>query len=397
MAKHKNYFNIIVAIITGILICLLFFLMNRDIFRKSGPEVVYSSGTFSEGETLYGLLSEEGIARIESAGVDSALNPMFKTKNIRQDKKYELFKSTFGTVYEFNYYNSPTEYFNVKKSTAEKFLCDKMVLPAEKVLKKVKGEIEKTLYESMSEEGVSGETIMTISDIFAWQIDFFNDPRPGDKFSVVYNQFRYKGDFLQDGDVIAAVYDGSYAGRYTAIYFQSADGKIKGYFTPEGGSLRKMFLKAPLNYRRISSYFTYGRFHPILRYFRPHLGIDYAAPAGTPVSSIGEGTVTFAGWNDGFGKFVKIRHNSVYTTTYGHLSKITARLGARVHQGDVIGKVGSTGLSTGPHLDFRINRNGRPVNFLKLQFMPAASIPKKYIAEFDTVKNRALALLEGRE
>jgi len=396
MPSKKNYLNIFISLAIIFFICLMLYFFNAGVFRKSGAAVLLSSGTFSEGETLYGLFSKEGIGKTDAAEFERcAAASQFKTKKIKQDKKYELFKSTFGTIFEFNYYDSPTEYFNIKKSTAGKFVCEKMILPAEKVLRAVGGRIEKTLYGSLSEQGVSGETIMAITDIFAWQVDFFNDPRTGDRFRVVYNRYKYKNDFLQDGDVVAADYDGANTGKYTAIYFQSADGKIKGYFTPEGGSLRKIFLKAPLSYRRISSYFSYGRFHPILRYFRPHLGIDYAAPRGTPVSSIGDGTVIFAGWSGGFGRLVKVRHNAVYTTSYGHLNKITVKRGQRVGQGKVIGTVGSTGLSTGPHLDFRINRAGRPVNFMKLQLMPAANITGKYITEFNSAKDRALSLLNG--
>jgi len=181
------------------------------------------------------------------------------------------------------------------------------------------------------------------------------------------------------------------------VYFESSDGKIKGFFAPSGNSMRKMFLKAPLNYRRISSHFSYGRVHPILRYVRPHLGIDYAANIGTPVSAIGDGIVIYAGWKGDYGKMIKIKHNASYTSLYGHLSAISKGIkrGAVVKQGQVIGKVGSTGLSTGPHLDFRITQNGKYVNFLKINMPFAENIPKKYKQEFNTVSEQYLKLLDS--
>ena len=388
--QNKQYY--IVSITIVFLICGMIVWNNKNILFKTKPVIIYSSGTFKSGDSLLKLFGEEKIDKNDAVGIFASLNSKYNVRYIKPRRKYEFYKSTFGTVFQFNYWDSPTEYFNVAKSTTNNFVCRNVVLPVEKVLTVIKCKIESTLYEALLKEGVPSEIIMSVSDIFAWQIDFFNDLRKGDKFKIVYNQFKYKDNIIKDGEILAAKYNGSFTGEHTSIYFKSKNSKISGYFSPNGDSLRKMFLRAPLNFRRISSYFSHKRFHPILRYNRPHLGIDYAAPTGTPISSIGDGIVKFAGWNDGYGKFIKIRHNSIYTSTYGHLSKIAKGIsvGKKVKQGQVIGYVGTTGLSTGPHLDFRITRNGRFVDYLKIKTSSANKIPKEYNDEFQNVKEQVL-------
>ncbi|HDD35543.1 MAG TPA: M23 family metallopeptidase, partial [Candidatus Desulfofervidus auxilii] len=170
---------------------------------------------------------------------------------------------------------------------------------------------------------------------------------------------------------------------FEAYYFKTPDGRAE-YYDAEGKPLRKAFLKAPLRYKRISSYFSYHRLHPILGIIRPHLGIDYAAPIGTPVETVADGRIVYMGWKGGFGKFIKIRHTHRYVSTYGHLSRFAKglKIGSYVKQGQVIGYVGSTGLSTGPHLDFRFLVDNRYINYLKFKSPPVKSLPSKYLAQF---------------
>ena len=193
-------------------------------------------------------------------------------------------------------------------------------------------------------------------------------------------------------------YEGELLSKHEAVLFEDPSGNID-YYTKEGKSLRKAFLRAPLNYKYISSYFSNNRFHPILRIWRPHLAIDYAAPSGTPVSTIGDGTVIYKGWNVGYGNYIKIRHPNNYETGYGHLSRFASGLknGQKVKQGEIIGYVGATGLATGPHLDFSISENGKRVDFLKLKLPAASSINPQYITQFNEVKNKLLSALENRE
>jgi len=299
-------------------------------------------------------------------------------------------------VSQFNYWTSAIDYYAIQKSTDGKLSIDAYAVPSSLEYKTFSGTVETSLYEAMVKTVNSPELTMKFADIFSWQIDFFTDLRQGDSFKLVYEVYKYKNGVKKDGNIIAARFNGKQVGLHEAVYFASADKKFSDYYSPDGGSLKKIFLRAPLNFRRISSFFSLRRFHPILRYFRPHLGIDYSAASGTPVVSIGDGTVSFAGRKGGFGKLVIIRHNSTFTTMYGHLSRFGKRVssGSRVNQGQVIGYVGATGLATGPHLDFRISKNGSFVNFLKLKFPPAANIPREYAEEFSSAKAKAFELLD---
>ncbi|MDI6704100.1 MAG: M23 family metallopeptidase, partial [bacterium] len=222
------------------------------------------------------------------------------------------------------------------------------------------------------------------------------DVRPKDTFKLIWEIYKKDGKKVMDGRILAAQYNRRNCNNYTAIFFKDPK-QHADYYTLNGKSLRRKFLRSPLNYRRISSYFSYRRFHPILKVYRPHLGIDYAAPIGTPVVAVGDGEVVYQGWNGGYGRFIKIRHDHSFYTTYGHLSCYAkgVRRGKRVRQGEVIGYVGSTGLSTGPHLDFRVIRDGRFVNFLRLNISSARSVDPRYVKEFEEVKKRRIDQLNS--
>ncbi|MFH2071129.1 MAG: peptidoglycan DD-metalloendopeptidase family protein [Elusimicrobiota bacterium] len=392
--------NIYVAAGTTILLVIAIFLANKSIFltvRK--PMVVISSGTFQSGDVLYSILSGMNFTNSDISAVINSLNQKHSVRRLNPGQLYEIHHSTFGTIFQFNYWHSSVKYFCVRKSTTGIFYCEEQFVPSTKTTATVEGTINTTLYDAMIEKGVSLEIIMTLADMFQWQIDFYNDPRVGDTFKVVYEQYKYENDFIKNGEILAARYNGKSTGEVTGVFFESSDGKISGHYAPDGGSLRKIFLKAPLNFRRISSYFSHKRFHPILRYYRPHKGIDYAAPHGTPIVSIGDGVVTFRGWKGQNGKLVVIKHNATYTSSYAHLSSFAPgiKTGKRVKQGEFVGRVGSTGLSTGPHLDFRIKKNGAFVNFLKLRFPPSESVPRKYQDEFTQKKDELLKILENND
>lgn len=211
-----------------------------------------------------------------------------------------------------------------------------------------------------------------VSDIFAWVIDFNTETREGDSVILLCEKKFIDGEFFDYGNILYVLYKGKYTGEKEAFYFKER------YYDSTGSSLDKYFLKSPLPYGRISSRFTKKRFHPILRIIRPHHGIDYAAPSGTPVYAVGEGRVIFAGWKKGYGYFVSISHKNGYVTGYGHLKSIRngIKKGRWVEEGEIIGYVGSTGLSTGPHLHFEIKKNGRFLNFLEMR--PPS---KKYLSE----------------
>lgn len=245
-------------------------------------------------------------------------------------------------------------------------------------------EIESSLWQAIDNQGLNINLALDLSDIFAWTVDFFG-LQENDVFRVYYSE--------QYVDSVSIGIDTIYAASFTrdtttcyAIYY--ANDEVDGYWELNGDNVQKAFLKAPLKFSRISSGFSYARRHPVHKTVRPHTGVDYAAPSGMPVMTIGDGVVVERGYKGGGGNTVKIRHNSTYTSAYLHLSRFAKNIsvGTQVKQGQVIGYVGSTGTSTGPHLDFRIWRQGKPINPLKLESPPTEPISQQYMAEFDSVK-----------
>ncbi len=248
---------------------------------------------------------------------------------------------------------------------------------------KVEVEIKSSLWKDMADAGSEANLILELSDIYAWTIDFFGI-QPGDSCKVIYEKLYIDDDTVSFGigDVLAAYFKSGGESKYAFRFTQ--DGR-KEYFDENGDNLRKAFLKAPLNYRRISSKFSNGRMHPVYHVVRPHHGVDYAAPIGTPVQSIGDGTVIAKGWDKkGGGNYIKIKHNSTYTTTYMHLKGFAKGVskGAKVKQGQTIGYVGSTGASTGPHLDFRLQKNGTYIDPLKFKSPSAEPVKQENMEVF---------------
>ena len=244
--------------------------------------------------------------------------------------------------------------------------------------------INNSLYGAGVTAGIDPKVVMELTDIFAWDVDFSTDIRKGDKFSVLYESIDIEDsdDKALTGRVLGVAIENG-GKSYSAIYYKDKDGR-GGYYDEEGKSLERALLKSPLRYSRISSYFSKKRYHPILKKYRAHHGIDYAAPTGTPIEASGDGKVAFAGWKSGYGKYIIIRHNEKYTTAYGHLSRISkgVKKGARVAQGQVIGKVGSTGISTGPHLHYEVKVRGKLVNPLKIKSEPRRSVPREDMPQF---------------
>jgi murein DD-endopeptidase MepM/ murein hydrolase activator NlpD len=255
--------------------------------------------------------------------------------------------------------------------------------------------IDSSLFEAGRDAGMSAETIMTLAnEIFGWDIDFALDIRDGDEFSVLYEQKFQDGGYVRDGRVLAAEFVNQ-GKTHRAVWFESADGGVSGYFTPDGQGMRKAFLRAPLDFTRISSKFNPQRRHPLSGRIRAHKGVDYAAPTGTPIWAAGDGRVQLAGRKGGYGNAVIIDHGRGITTLYGHMSRFnkSARSGRPVKQGQIIGYVGSTGASTGPHLHYEYRIKGVHKNPATLP-LPRTEIPAQYKAEFGAKAEVALARLE---
>lgn len=253
------------------------------------------------------------------------------------------------------------------------------------VEKAIAGFIERSLFESILAAGGTPQLVNHFADIYAWRLNL-SRLQPGDHFRLIYEEKQVNGNVIGFGKIKAAYFEHEGKPLY-AIAFEQ-DGQKTGYFDQDGKSLKKAFLREPLEYTRISSRYTMNRFHPVQKRNKPHLGTDFAAPRGTPIRSVGEGTVLEAAYTSGNGYYVKIKHNSTYTTQYLHMSKFAKgiRKGSRVHQGQTIGFVGSTGLATGPHLCYRFWKNGKQVDALKVDLPTANPIDKKYMTAFEEIK-----------
>ena len=246
----------------------------------------------------------------------------------------------------------------------------------------IEGTIESSLWNAVAATGGDQNITMELSDIYQWTVDFFGI-QPGDAFKVVYENIYIKDECIGMGKILASYLNNAGSEHYAYYFEQNGKGE---YFDKEGANLRKAFLKAPLNYRRISSTFSNARKHPVTKVVRPHHGVDYAAPTGTPVVTIGDGTVIEKGWDKkGGGNYIKIKHNSTYTTTYMHLNGFAKGIqkGSKVKQGQLIGYVGSTGMSTGPHLDFRLNKNGKYINPLTFESPSSEPVSEANKAAFE--------------
>ncbi len=294
-------------------------------------------------------------------------------------------------------YRNAGNLLTVERS-GEGFTVAERAAPLERRVLMKSGEIRSSLFAATDAAGLPDGIATQLADIFSTDVDFHRDLRRGDRFAVVYEMFYDEGEPARPGRVLAAEFVNQ-GKSYQAVYFQYAEGS-GGYYTPDGSNIRKAFLRSPLEFSRISSGFTNARLHPVLQQWRPHKGIDYAAPAGTPVKATGDGVVEFAGRRSGLGNLVVLRHQSRYTTWYAHLSGFAKglRKGMRVAQGDVIAYVGATGLVTGPHLHYEFRVNDVQQNPLRMVLPSAPPIAPGQKPTFETATAplvRQLALLRG--
>jgi murein DD-endopeptidase MepM/ murein hydrolase activator NlpD len=338
--------------------------------------------------SLFQSLVEKGVSPRWIDLILSELRPFINFRKIR-DASYRLVSDENGDLVKFIYEAGPTEIYEIEKG-ARGYVTQKKQVPLDTTLAKVVGEVRFSLFEAMDAAGEQDLLTLTFAEILAWEIDFYKDVREKDRFKVIVEKL-YKGDqFIQYGTIHAL----EYQGEEKVIRGFEYEG---AYYDEKGLSLRKSFLKAPLRFNRISSRFSRARRHPILGGLRPHYGVDYAAPIGTPVWAVADGTVISCGWDAGFGKQVTLRHMNGYQTLYGHLSRYGPgiRKGAKVNQKQVIGYVGSTGLSTGPHLDYRLIKNGHPKNPVKESFPPGEPIGAAAVDRFQKRRDDMIARLNG--
>lgn len=352
-------------------------------------------GSIQRNQTLADLLLPHQIPYQTITNIANVPEDVFNVRKIRAGNKYRIYRKldSLSTVKYFIYEKDPVNYvvFDLQDSV--------FVVKGEKEVtvqeNAITGTIYSSLYQTLDELDVSPELALKLADVFAWQINFYGI-QAGDYFKVVYEEEYIGNDLIGIGRIKTSLFNHRGENFYAFYYSQ---GDEVDYFDENGNSLRKAFLKAPLKFSRISSGYSRSRLHPVLKIRRPHLGVDYAAPRGTPVQAIGDGVVMYAKRNGGAGKMVKIKHNENYMSGYLHLSRYGKgiRAGTVVKQGDVIGYVGSTGLSTGPHLDLRFWKNGKLVNYLTMEFPPSKPIDEKHRQEFETVKQLYMDMLNQLE
>lgn len=318
---------------------------------------------------------------------------VFNVRNIRAGNRYSAYytQDSVPELVYLVYAHSIVDYvvFHVKDSLK----VERYRKPTTVVNRTAQATITSSLWNAVDEAGMNMQLALDLSDIYAWTVDFFGLQK-GDNFKVWFDEAFVDSTSIGIPKIYAACFTRGDKSKY-ALFYENDD--VSGYWEPNGDNVKKAFLKAPLSFSRISSHFSYARKHPVYKTVRPHLGVDYAAPMGTPVMSIGDGVVIAKGYKGGGGHTVKIKHNSTYTTAYLHLSKYGkgVEVGQRVSQGQVIGYVGSSGTSTGAHLDFRVWKNGQNIDPLKLDSPPTEPIPAKYMAEFDSVKTIMMSKLDS--
>jgi len=338
--------------------------------------------SIKRGDSLYQVLKSHGVEVQDVGELLATCNSLPELQRLRPGELVTLFFTTDSQqLTKVRYQNSDGKVLTLTHGDlgwiTSRYSQPLVVTPA-----MARGTIKDSLYQSAMDEKIDFELALELADIFAWDIDFFVDLRPGDNYTFLYEQKYKEGKLIGNGRITAAHFHND--STHHLAYYYKVPGRTADYYDDEGKSLRKQFLKSPLRYSRISSGYSRRRLHPILKIYRPHPGIDYAAPVGTPVAAVGDGRVIFKGWKNGYGRYIAIRHNNRYTTTYGHLSRYAANLkkGTNVKQGQVIGYVGASGLASGPHLDFRMKKNGSFVNPLKMRFPAALPVPERYMEDF---------------
>lgn len=355
-------------------------------------------GKVKNGQFFSTLMTGLGMTQQQAYDLTMACDSVFDVRTLRVGQTYRAYYSDEPKQLRYLVYERDKASCVVFSCT-EPYRAWLYEKPVEIEEKYADVTINSSLWNDMLKAGVSPLLIISLSDIYAWTIDFFALQK-GDRFRVLYQERRCDGEVISVDTVKYAVFGHDGVDFPMVMFDQKDGGNI--WWNEKGESMRKAFLKAPLNYTRVSSGFSYARRHPVTRRVQPHTGVDYAAPKGTPVMTIGDGVVTSVKYEGAGGNTVRIRHNSVYSTAYLHLSKYAKGLkaGQRVRQGEVIGYVGSTGRSTGPHLDFRVWKNGTPINPLKMESPPAEPVKdssrpafeaafKAYKAKVDTIQARS--------
>lgn len=337
--------------------------------------------TLQRGETLAQVLSEHGVRGAEAVAAVTALGRHVDLRKVRAGETGLVYFDESGQFSEMRLCLKGKGHLLLGKQDS-RWQAEFRESVREVRTRAIGGTLETFLFTDIERAGGAPQVAFAMSEVLQWDLDFNRDLRRGDRFQVVYEEILLDGEYAGVGRVEALIYENRGV-RHEAFLF-GEEGE-EGYYDAEGRPLQKMFLRSPLPFTRVTSKFSRSRFHPVLKKYRPHYGVDFGAPTGTPVRATATGTVMLAGRNGGAGKMVRLRHANGYQTSYLHLSGYAKGIskGKKVRQGDLIGYVGSTGLSTGPHLDYRVKRHGEYLDPMKLENRPAAPIPQSAMAAFE--------------
>lgn len=336
----------------------------------SEGDAVTMRGSIEPNRSLFLELQDRGVP---AGSIHAAVTAMSEEFNFRRSRPGDLWKAELsgdGTIELLEYSTSPEDIWRTEREPESGYTTSRVDVPVERRKNRIEGTIQSSLWLSFEASGASANLIASYIDLFAYTIDFNTETQSGDQFTGVYEEVFLDGERLRDGRVLAAKYEGS-VGTYYGFYFEDGEGE-SGYYDENGDNLKRQFLKSPIPIVRITSKFG-RRFHPVLKTMKMHAGVDYGAPTGTPVLAAADATVIYAGWKGANGKLVSLRHANGYVTHYAHLSKIEkgVKKGARVKQKQQIGRVGTTGRSTGPHLHYGMTKNGKHINPLEIDFARA--------------------------
>ena len=341
-------------------------------------------GSISKNSSLYAELLNLELSHHRVAEITSRFSKMFNLKKSQPGDNFRIFIGPDDSVIAFEYTTGDWKRFRLDRD-GDNYIESVKKVGLEREIRAVKGKIETTLWDALVPLLPDMEIFLDMADVFGWEIDFLTEPRIGDSFKIVFEVFKKDGQFVKTGNILASEYilDDT---PHRAFLYTDPDGH-RDYFDENGYSLRKSLLKSPLNYRRISSRFSYRRLHPIHKIYRPHLAVDYAAAAGTPIVAAGEGYVLFKGVKRGYGNYLEIKHSNDMVTCYGHMGGFGkgVKKGRRVVQGQIIGYVGNTGVSTGPHLCYRVRKSGKYINPLRMTVPAAMPVRAEFQKDFGRV------------
>ena len=371
-------------------------LARAETERIRAQVILPTTQPLPKGQNFAGALEQFGLSAEEATGATAAAQRAFNLRQLRAGNTIVVGRSVVGELREIDYKIDADRMLHIVPASPG-FSAEVENIATHMEIESVGGRLDDSLFNAVEDAGESAEVALRLAQIFGYDLDFYTDPRKGDTFQIVIEKKKYtNGELAGYGRIVAAEYVNN-GKKYQALLFHDDQGN-PAYYTAEGKSLQKAFLRSPLKFAApVTSHFSKARFHPILKTTRPHLGTDYGAPTGTPVQTIGNGKVVFAGRKGGDGNMVKIAHSQGYETMYLHLSRIFVHVGQRVEIGKTIGLVGMTGLATGPHLDFRIEKNGQFLNFERLGLPPSDPVSKKNLPEFAQVRQQWLPLREHTE